>query len=124
MSDIFNVQDLFGIEEPAGCVTEESSCEDSVGMDEVLGTSGEYERVCPKPYGETVAQIRGRGDMPHATLTAGSVGLNEAFITSRIRREKNDAEPSFEITQESYYDPDETDSGADPLPVDPTPVTP
>ena len=119
MSAIFNVKTFFGITKPTGCVVEESSCEDSVGMDEVLGDDGEYQRVCPKPFGMTTAQIRGRGNMPHATLTAGTIGIGEAYISNRVRREKNDAEPSFEITQKSYYDPDVVNSGTDPIPVEP-----
>lgn len=115
MSDIFNVTDFWNIDVPDGCVVEESSCRDSVGVDEVLGPDGEYARVCPKPFGQTTASIRGRGDMPHATLVAQDIGIGDAYVSSRMRREKNDGEPSFEITQKSYYDPDLTDSGATPV---------
>lgn len=102
-SSIFNVKDLFGITAPAGGVIEESSCEQQVELDEIMGEDGEYERVCPKPYGTETARISGRGDMPHATLAAATVTVGNAFVTSRVRREKNDVEPSFEINQKKYF---------------------
>jgi hypothetical protein len=109
--DIFNVGTTFGIATPSGCVVEESNQEDTVELDEVRGGNGEIARVCPKTYGVRTASIRGRGDMPHATLVAGGITLGSSFVTSRIRREKNTGEPSFEINSKAYFNVNEPDPG-------------
>lgn len=103
-SDIFGVKDLFGITPPAGGVVEESSCEENFDADEVIDGEGEVARACPKTWGRKTARIRGRGSITPVTLVGQTITAGVEFITSRVLREKNDAEPTFEITQESFID--------------------
>jgi hypothetical protein len=102
-SALFNVQSTFGLTAPQGAVVQRSRRTRTVEMDEIDGANAEVALVCPFPYGREVVEISGRGDVAHATLTADSINIGTAVITSRTRREMNTKRPEFTIRSEKLF---------------------